>query len=169
LEQDSGNDRLTTVQAGLLLSVVHGIDSVDTMGWKCAARSIQMAGNLGLFDSDIEMQDGHDPRVEHARAYTAWSAFCWQRYVFEPLIPLSGTLTRRSSLWCHHFFIPPLVRHPPSSTLPDPHDEPEWYGEIHIRFPSTEHISATGHGHLFKAKADFSKTINNVSDRSFSF
>ncbi|OIW29229.1 hypothetical protein CONLIGDRAFT_715599 [Coniochaeta ligniaria NRRL 30616] len=149
--QNSGNDRLTTVQAGLLLSAVHGIDSLDTMGWKCAARSIEMAGNLGLFDSDVEMEDGHDPRAEHARAYTAWSVFCWQ------------------SVWCHHFFIPPLVRHPPSHPLPDPHDEPKWYGEIYIRYTSSKHISASGHGHLFKAKADFSKALNSVSDRSFSF
>ncbi|KAH8902331.1 hypothetical protein BR93DRAFT_972721 [Coniochaeta sp. PMI_546] len=143
-EQESGNDRLTTVQAGLLLSVIHGINSLDKMGWKCAARSIQMAGSLGLFDSDTEMDDSHDSRTEHARVFTA-------------------------CLWCHHFFIPPLIRHPPPHHLPDPHDEPEWYGEIHVKYPSTDRVCATGHGQLFKAKADFAKTLNNISDMSFSF
>lgn len=148
-ELDSGNDRLTTVQAGLLLGVIHGVDSLDTMGWKCAARSIEMALNLGLFDADIQMAD--DARDEHARSYTAWSVFCWQ------------------SLWCHHFFIPPLIDHPPPRPLPDPRDKPEWYGEIHIRYPSTEKISASGHGHLFRAKAHFSMTLNDISHMSFSF
>ncbi|KAJ9162035.1 C6 transcription factor [Coniochaeta hoffmannii] len=147
VEQKSGSDRPTTVQAGLLLSFLHGLDSFDRMGWKCMVQSIEIADNLGLFDTDKRMAD--DPKVQHALAYTAWAAFCWQ------------------SLWCHHFFVPPLIRRPPAWPLPDPHDEPEWYGEILVRYPGIEQLYSTGHGHLLRAKADFSTTINNLSDKFF--
>lgn len=61
--------------------------------------------------------------------------------------------------------MPPLVRQAPAFPLPDPQKYPEWYGEINVKYPNADHISATGHGYLFKAKADFSTTLNAISHR----
>jgi hypothetical protein len=127
-----------------------------------------MAKDLGLFGMQTDENDG--PKVQHARLYTAWSAFCWQRYSISAVNPRLGhfALTcakHASSLWCYHFLVPPLVEQPPPDPLPDPDDKPEWYGEIHMRYPAAERISPTGHGHLFKAKAEFLTILNGLSNR----
>jgi len=36
-----------------------------------------------------------------------------------------------------------------------------------VRYPGIEQLYSTGHGHLLRAKADFSTTINNLSDKFF--
>lgn len=101
MEQNKGKERLTTVQAGLLLNLVYGVDGLDTIGWQCTARSIEMARRIGLFEAGAHEAD--DPKIAHARVYTAWSAFCWQRYgilddINPPTVQALHAKTRLQSL-----------------------------------------------------------------------
>jgi hypothetical protein len=121
-----------------------------------------MAKALGLFEMLIEEVDNSN--VHHARLYTAWSVFCWQRYIVSPYLPYAFARAKHApSHWCYQLYIPPLIDRPPSNPLPDPYQNPEWYGEIRVSYPPAERISSTGHGHLFKAKAEFLTTLNSIS------
>ena len=35
----------------------------------------------------------------------------------------------------YYFFREPLIRDPPATPLPDPDEDPDWYGEIWLRYP----------------------------------
>lgn len=58
---------------------------------------------------------------------------------------------------------PPLLKAPPKVPLPDPLEQPQWYGELWVRYPLSQSRSPTYHGLLFKAKADFWKIMNDYS------
>jgi hypothetical protein len=81
----------------------------------------------------------------------------------------SNVLTDHGDSLCsYHYVKPPLIREPPESPLPDPLKEPQWYGELWLRYPLSHSRLPTHHGLLFKAKADFWTIMNEVSLLTFS-
>jgi hypothetical protein len=76
-EQERKNPCLTTIQAGFLLHILHGLGGPGTKGWTYTARSIQMAQDTGIFDT--QSYGTLSPKAQHTQLFTAWSAFCWQR------------------------------------------------------------------------------------------
>jgi hypothetical protein len=68
---------------------------------------------------------------------------------------------------CFHFYKPPLINDPPTVLLPDPSVAPAWYGEVWVKYPSTDRIFPVNHGHAFKAICDFRVIQNEIGARSF--
>lgn len=59
--------------------------------------------------------------------------------------------------------VPTLVKGPPNIALPDPDQDPEWYGEFWIQYPLNESRQRMDFGHLFKAKIEIMLIIQRIS------
>jgi hypothetical protein len=54
----------------------------------------------------------------------------------------------------------PLLQTPPKSLVPDPERDPDWFGEIWLKYPSGSALVPLQCGVTFKAKMDFSVILN---------
>ena len=61
----------------------------------------------------------------------------------------------------------PLLARPPKTTMPDPSHDPEWYGEIWLKYPSTEILVPLQYRYVFKAKSDFSVILNGAIVKAY--
>ena len=71
------------------------------------------------------------------------------------------------SLIAYHNFRRPLLENPPENTLPDPSEEPQWYGELWLRYPPATTLYPINFGEQFHATTDFRSIINDVSREFF--
>ena len=62
----------------------------------------------------------------------------------------------------------PLIDQPPPYQLPDPAENPQWYGEIWLKFPLAPTRLPIYLGHLFKAKCQLAVTINEMAQEKAS-
>ncbi|KAK3496731.1 uncharacterized protein B0T23DRAFT_63586 [Neurospora hispaniola] len=138
--------RLTTIQAGLLLNVLYLFNGSDKIGWRYSLRAIEMAHEINLFGP---AQPEMDREMRDVREFTAWVVFTWQ------------------SVNSYHYFRTPIMRHPPQVPLPDPIENPQWYGEIWVKYPASQSRFPTHLGFLFKAKAELWTIMNDFSLLSF--
>jgi hypothetical protein len=72
-----------------------------------------------------------------------------------------------SSLQCYQLCLPPLVSDSPACPLPDPDENPGWYGESWVRYTLDESLYPLNHPNFFKAKCDFSIILNQISTSLF--
>ncbi|KAH7205976.1 hypothetical protein DER44DRAFT_809863 [Fusarium oxysporum] len=56
----------------------------------------------------------------------------------------------------------PLLKAPPKTPFPDPDRDPEWFGEIWLKYPSSSTLVPLRLGLLFKAKMRFSVVLNEA-------
>lgn len=138
--------RLTTIQAGLLLNVLYLFNGSDKIGWRYSLRAIEMAHEINLFGP---AQPETDREMRNVREFTAWIVFTWQ------------------SVNSYHYFRAPVMRHPPQVPLPDPIEDPQWYGEIWVKYPESQSRFPTHLGFIFKAKAELWSIMNDLSLLSF--
>ena len=75
-ELEASQDKVVTLQAGMVLNVVYNYCGLDNIGRLYTVRSVAMAQSLGLFDPAVKI-DSTDLR--HVRQFTAWALFSWQR------------------------------------------------------------------------------------------
>ena len=68
---------------------------------------------------------------------------------------------------CFHYFRPPLIEKPPDFALPDPQEDPSWYGEIWLKYPSRTKLYPSNSAGVFKARAEFAVILNDVGQRLF--
>lgn len=61
-----------------------------------------------------------------------------------------------------------MLKEPPATPLPDPVEQPQWYGELWVRYPLTQSPVPTHHGFQFKARAEFWTIMNEFSCLAFS-
>ncbi|KAL1837226.1 hypothetical protein VTJ49DRAFT_4108 [Mycothermus thermophilus] len=141
------NSRLCTIQAAMLLNFIQNINGSDKIGWRCTLKAIDMAHEIGLFGPQLDRYTADEQCV---RTYTAWALFCWQ------------------SLSSYHYVKPPPIKAPPMNPLPDPTQQPQWYGELWVRYPLSQFRLPTYHGLLFKAKADFWVILTEFATMAFS-
>ncbi|KAL2178768.1 uncharacterized protein P884DRAFT_284140 [Thermothelomyces heterothallicus CBS 202.75] len=146
-EREWEQSRLTTIQAALLLTLVYNLNGSDRIGWRFTLTAIKMAEQIQLLGPPLKH---HGPEMQRARTYTAWGLFCWQ------------------ALGCYHYLQPPPIKKPPETPLPDPLEQPQWYGEQWLKYPLSQSRLPTYHGYLFKAIADFWTIINDISVATFS-
>ena len=66
------------------------------------------------------------------------------------------------SLLAYHFQVPPLLEHPPKSNLPDPWDNPEWYGELWVTYPLDERPYQLYFPCFFRALCEFNVILNDI-------
>ncbi|KAH8677830.1 hypothetical protein BX600DRAFT_138214 [Xylariales sp. PMI_506] len=145
-ELEAGRSRLTTIQAGVLLNIVHNMNCKDTIGWAYTKKAVDMALGMGLFNTETKVQS---KRESDARDFTAWALFSFQ------------------SLHCSLLFEPTLIAEAPKVPLPDPATEPEWYGEVWLRYPSSHKPCPSLFGELFKARCEVRVIMNDIVARYF--
>ncbi|ENH63239.1 Nitrogen assimilation transcription factor nit-4 [Fusarium oxysporum f. sp. cubense race 1] len=71
------------------------------------------------------------------------------------------SLTTISTL-SYQFMTQPLLKAPPKTPLPDPDRDPEWFGEIWLKYPSSSTLVPLRLGLVFKAKMSFSVVLNEA-------
>lgn len=62
----------------------------------------------------------------------------------------------------------PLIKKPPLWTLPDPEQDPSWYGEIRVKYPLNHGLSSMHMGEVFRAKSQFRIIMNEFCIAAYS-
>lgn len=70
--------KLTTVQAGPILNIIHNMCCQDKLGWAYTMQSVTMGHGLGIFSPSTKQ---FTKREQDARDFTAWCIFTFQRLV----------------------------------------------------------------------------------------
>lgn len=76
-ELEAGKSKITTVQAGVIMSKVFNMDGFDNIGSRYLGQAIQMSHEMKLFAS-VEVKN---KKLQRVRELTAWALFTWQAYV----------------------------------------------------------------------------------------
>lgn len=84
-ELEDGRNRLTTVQAAMLLHVVYCFNGMDKVGISYLVQATAMAHDMQLFE-----EQGMKRRTEIARGFTAWSLYRWQAYANPVSVAITG-------------------------------------------------------------------------------
>ncbi|KAG5985397.1 hypothetical protein E4U55_003625 [Claviceps digitariae] len=135
--------RITTIQAAMVLSVTMNVCSAEALGIKYARAAVAMAVDQGLFlPSDTQRID---QRLQQAHDFTAWCLHNWIILQGHRFVMSSAFTTQR---------LPPL---------PDPEQNPEWYGEIWMQDFSTTRSFCLDHARLFKARCEMLSIFNQVA------
>ena len=74
-ELKDGELRLTTIQAGCLISATMTDFGHGTPGYAYTTEVLNMAVRMGLFSTSAPRSE--DVNFEHAKAFTAWGLFTW--------------------------------------------------------------------------------------------
>ncbi|KAI5867928.1 hypothetical protein GGS23DRAFT_591738 [Durotheca rogersii] len=146
IESRKSTSNLTTIQAAIVLSIVATTTAMDKVGTSYLSQAIAMAYNLNIFSATAGTDD---EAVRKARAFTAWGLFCWQAW--------QG----------FYFGIPPLISHPPQYPLPDPRVDPQWYGEIWVRYPLSQTLFPINLSHVIRTNFDLRKLMNDIAGEVF--
>lgn len=62
----------------------------------------------------------------------------------------------------------PVLKRPPQTPLPDPDEDPAWYGEFFLQYPLSDTAVPMHHGHVFKAIAELRVIVNDVARAAYS-
>ncbi|KAH7174944.1 uncharacterized protein B0J16DRAFT_364916 [Fusarium flagelliforme] len=124
---------ITTVQAGIILNVFYNLSGLDEIGQAYRVSSVSMANKLNLFSG---CTPGPTERIRRGNSFTAWAIYKWDALV-------SFALQQG-----------PLLTKPPAEPLPNPATDPQWYGEIWVKYPSNTHLTPFLFNYLFKAKSE---------------
>lgn len=62
----------------------------------------------------------------------------------------------------------PLLSEPPDWHLPDPLEEPEWYGEIWVKYPLCNRLLPSHFGQVFRARSRFRVIMNEACQAAYS-
>ncbi|ETN39142.1 uncharacterized protein HMPREF1541_05365 [Cyphellophora europaea CBS 101466] len=146
-EQEASQARITTIQAGIILTVFHNLCGLDEIGKAYRIQAIALAHKLHLFDASFSHGS---KRLQNGRAFTAWALFNWE------------TLTAFS------FMLSPLLTKPPDWPLPDPSEDAQWYGEIWLKYPLSDRLSPSNFAHLLRARCLFRIIMNDFCHAAFS-
>ncbi|KAH8198531.1 hypothetical protein TruAng_007310 [Truncatella angustata] len=141
LHREQDKAKITSVQAMGIMSITFTSNALDKLSWSLLHKAIEMAQQLGLFSHSPES----DPMWQKAAAITSWGVFNWQ------------------SLYCYHMFQPPLLNEPPNHDLPGVLQDTAFFGNIHVKYPGSEHKVDISHGHVFRAMSGFRIIMNAVA------
>jgi len=62
----------------------------------------------------------------------------------------------------------PLIKEPPKWPLPDPSEDPSWYGEIWVKYPLNHGLSPMYLGEVIHARSQFRIIMNEFCDAAYS-
>ncbi|KAI1758691.1 hypothetical protein GGR53DRAFT_215836 [Hypoxylon sp. FL1150] len=146
VESQKDSAKLTTIQAAIVLSIVATTTAMDKVGTSYLLQAMATATSIGLFTATTGTEN---EKVRRARAFTAWGLFCWQA-------------------WQRFYFTrPPFIRDPPDHALPDPAQDPRWYGETWIRYPLGQAVYPTNLGHVIRANFELRILMNAMASELF--
>ncbi|KAF5582252.1 nitrogen assimilation transcription factor nirA [Fusarium pseudocircinatum] len=143
-EMEIGNARLTTIQAAIVLSIVHDANGSDEVGRSYLTQAVAAAHAIHLFSTPTANSDD----VEYnARAFTAWALFGLQ------------------AVHSFHVFKAPLLSMPPCIQLSTQDD---CYGDFGLRYPSAKGPVSVNYAHTFRTFSEFRIIMNDVAAVFFS-
>ncbi|KAK3368671.1 hypothetical protein B0H63DRAFT_497828 [Podospora didyma] len=143
-ESEQNRNRLTTVQAAILLNLVYSLNGADRLGQIYTSQAIAISKELGLFEKPADWES-MSPKVRIVRTITAWGLYGYEcEYVY-------------------HFLREPLLEMPPDLELPDVDNHPEWYSEVWLKYPLQQTLYPMHFGHSFKALCEFRAIMKDVS------
>lgn len=143
LEAASGRQKLTTVQASQILSVIMDFDGINSLGRMYTTQGLSMAQDLGLFKSSQHVQC---VKSRKARIWTAWSLFAWH------------------SMISYYFHAHPSITEPPEDDLPNDLD---WYGEVYLKYAPSEVLLPIHLYQSVKAKCQLRRIKNAIGVQAF--
>ncbi|GKU05642.1 nitrogen assimilation transcription factor nit-4 [Fusarium langsethiae] len=146
-ELESKVPRITTIQAGVVLTVFHNLCGVDEIGKPYRLQAIALAQQLGIFDTAVASRC---ERLQRGREYTAWALYNWE------------------SLSAFLFMFAPLIKEPPVWTLPDPSKDRYWYGETWVNYPLNHGLSSLDMGQVLRARCQFRIIMNEFCNAAYS-
>ncbi|KAH8666968.1 hypothetical protein BX600DRAFT_511851 [Xylariales sp. PMI_506] len=146
-ELETAEARITTIQAGILLNVFYNLSGLDVIGQTYRIQAIELAHKLQLFDGP---SPGQSDRISKGSAFTAWALYSWE------------------TLIGFNFMQPPLLKSPPYEPLPDPSEDPSWYGEIWLKYPLSQSLVPSYFGHVFQSRCQFRVIMNDFCHAAFS-
>ncbi|KAF4773633.1 hypothetical protein HER10_EVM0002711 [Colletotrichum scovillei] len=138
-ELEASVPRVTTIQAGIIFSVFHNLCGLDEIGQPYRIHSVKLASKLSLFDGG--------PKDKSKRTQRGWAYAAWALYNWETLVAFS-------------FRLHPLLTKPPELPLPDPADDPGWYGEIWLQYPLARSLVPSNLGQVLHARSHFREIMN---------
>ncbi|KAF5260972.1 hypothetical protein FOXYS1_8349 [Fusarium oxysporum] len=143
-ELEIGNARLTTIQAAIVLSLVHDANGSDEVGRSYLTQAVAAAHAMHLFSTPTKNSDDLE---YYARAFTAWALFGLQ------------------AVHSFHVFKAPLLSMPPSIQLST---EDDCYGDFGLRYPSAKGPVSVNYANTFRTLSEFRVIINDVAAVFFS-
>ncbi|KAF2652241.1 putative C6 transcription factor [Lophiostoma macrostomum CBS 122681] len=147
-ELEAGRPRITTIQAGLLFNVFYNLSGLDEVGQAYRIQAIALANSMHLFSSSAFQ--GQSAKIRNGMAYAAWALFNW-----ETLVGFS-------------FMFAPLLSKQPDWDLPDPSKDSQWYGEVWVKYPMSNHLLPLHFGQVFRATSSFRIIMNEVCQAAYS-
>ncbi|KAF5000287.1 hypothetical protein FGRMN_1919 [Fusarium graminum] len=139
--------RITTIQAGILFCVFHNLCGLDEIGQTYRLKTMSLANQLRIFDCAIE---GQSERLQRGREFTAWAVYNWEALSASTLMQ------------------PPLIKKRPRWPLPNPSEDPSWYGEVWVRYPLNHGLSPCYIGEVLRAKSQFRVITNEFCEAAYS-
>ncbi|RKL38961.1 hypothetical protein BFJ72_g7091 [Fusarium proliferatum] len=147
-ELEASIPRMTTIQAGILFSVFHNLCGLDEVGKPYRVHAVALANQLRIFDTiDI----AKSKRIQRGTENLAWAMYNWE-----------------TSLSAFSFMLSPLIKEPPRWPLPDPSEDPSWYGEIWVKYPLNHGLSSMCLGEVVHARSRFRIIMNEFCDAAYS-
>ncbi|CEI61389.1 hypothetical protein FVEN_g5898 [Fusarium venenatum] len=137
---ETGKSKLTTLHAAMVLHIIYTMNGMDQVGISYLLQSVRLAQNLKLFAP--EKTEG---RMRTARVFTAWSLYRWQ------------------SLQASHNMRAPLIRGPPVTPMPDPDEDPSWFGELWLRYPPSLTLVPMHFGYVYRAQTELRRIANDIA------
>ncbi|KAF5231123.1 hypothetical protein FAUST_9429 [Fusarium austroamericanum] len=123
--------RITTIQAGIVFTVFHNLCGIDEIGQPYRLQAIALAYQLRIFDTAVASRS---ERLQRGREYTAWALYNWE------------------TLSAFSFMLAPLIKKPPVWVIPDPSEDPYWYGETWVKYPLNHGLSPLNMGEVLRAR-----------------
>ncbi|KAJ3473207.1 hypothetical protein NLG97_g10449 [Lecanicillium saksenae] len=137
---------ITTVQAGILFSVFYNLSGLDQVGQAYRIHGVAVANALGIMGEPI----AEEPlRTQRGKAFTAWTVYNW-----ETLVAFS-------------FMHASLVKEKPKCPLPDALEDPDWYGQLWARYPSSSTRTSLSFGQVFEQKTYFRIIMNEFCEEAY--
>ncbi|CCT69860.1 related to nitrate assimilation regulatory protein nirA [Fusarium fujikuroi IMI 58289] len=140
LELETGRPKITTIQAMLVMNITMNDHGVEGAAYQYLTKAVALAYLMGLFNSASEQEADQDVKVVFE--VTAWALFAWQG--------IMSSMLQQS----------PLVKQPPQT--PHPAEFPFWYGDIQLRYPSSQEPVSTKYHQAFKAYLEFWTIFNDI-------
>ncbi|KAG8159982.1 hypothetical protein KVR01_010619 [Diaporthe batatas] len=144
--EDLENVKLTTLQASILLSLAYNSHGMDKIGDIFIRHAVSMARKMSLFRPEPPHKNS---RTQRALEFTAWAFFNFQT--------AAG----------YYFMRRPWLSDPPEVALPDPDQDPGWYGEFALEYPSAPGPTPMRWPHTFRAMCGLRVIMNQVAHEAF--
>ncbi|KAJ4985950.1 C6 transcription factor [Stagonosporopsis vannaccii] len=145
-ELEMGISRLTSIHAAQVLHGVLNGNGLSTIGDFYTSQAIIMAQNLRIFEPAAPTLSR---RLQRGQEFTAWALWLWQVGV------------------TYYYRRAPFVQNPPEFAAPDPDHDPEWYGEVYVRYPLSPTVTRMRLGYVIKATIDLRIIMNDIALAQF--